>query len=151
MTARAVPHAPWLDGWGADCWSFNVDLGAPGDEADAACEGDGSGRPGRALVGGAITCWAARTPGADAATASLAFNLPVVLAEDAFRPDLFPASDLSDAVQVWSLLVGVDADVGLAAAVFGVQLGVLAAVVHDHPWMYVERRADRDLIGHEGY
>lgn len=136
---------PWVRHWGDDAWSWNV-TGLDDDDVEV----DGSGMPGRGLVAGAVLFWMDRNPWASATDVSVVFNIGVPFAEDVMRPDLFGSSDLSEAIQVWSILIGVEVPIDLAASVFARPPVEIIAAIGDHHWMYVERRGGVLCIGHEG-
>lgn len=145
----SLARTPWVTSWGADGWSFNLPSDASDeDEGDPAS--DGSGLPGRDLVGCAMRRWSDASPDADAALAAAVFNLPRPLADDVFRAPGFDASDLTDAVMVWSSCVGASVPVDMAAIVFGTSVADVLAAVDGHYWMYVERVGGVSCIGHEG-
>ncbi|AMK18715.1 hypothetical protein [Sphingobium sp. MI1205] len=141
---------PWVTHWGADPYSWNIH--EPEDDDDS----DGSYMPGRELVRGAVARWAMAQPAGASLAAdviSTVFNLPIHLAEDAIGG---VASDLDDAVQVWTGLQdrgGRDCTVGEVAAAFLLKPEEIVAAVEGHYWMYLTGdRADVAgmLIGHEG-
>ena len=141
MTDTHTLPRPWVTGWGADAWSWNVS-DEDGDEGD--------GMPGRGLVGGALSFWVHATPGVCPMNAVSLFNLPLHLVEDAWPAESSAPCDLGEAIQVWSLLVGGDRCVDEASVVLGRAPSEILAALDDHPWMYAERRGDRLCIGHEG-
>lgn len=142
MTPILPGARPWVARWGEDPWSFNVDA----EDEDSG----GDGMPGRAMVAGAILRWAQATPEATPEDAAMVFNLAPGFARDAMRPDLFSASSLSEAVQIWSALVAEPTSASLASAVFGVAPWEILEAVRDHYYMFVEMRDGAPFIGHEG-
>lgn len=133
---------PWVRFWGDDGWSWNIE------ETDEGTEG--SGMPGRGLVAGAVLYWLEANPGTTVADVASVFNLSVPFAEDVMRPDIFSSTSLSEAIQVWSILIGGEVPVGMASAVFAKSPMEVLAAIEDHPWMYTELRGGVICIGHEG-
>lgn len=135
----------WLRHWGDDPWSFNLSsIDEDGEDVE------GSGMPGRALVAGAVLTWARTVPSATPEMVATVFNIPLGFAVDALRPDLYHPSELAEAVQMWSLLLGGEVAVGLASATFAVPPVVIVSLVHDHHYMFMDMRGGVMCIGHEG-
>jgi len=145
----SVAGEPWVTRFGDDGWSFNLPSDA-NDEDDGDPDSDGSGLPGRDIVGGAVARWMQATTGADAALASAVFNLPLHLAEEVAVPGAYDAAHLTDAVMVWSSCVGGAVPVDLAAAVFAVPVADILSAIDEHAWMFVDRVGGVSCIGHEG-
>ena len=145
---EASSPGPWIRRWGADDWSWN--FSAEDDEDES--ESDGSGYPGRGIMGSALSFWLMQFPSGSAETASLLFNLPLSLAQDAFAPDLFAPCDLAQAIQTWSLSLshGENPSVIAASCIFATDPGSIVEAIRSHPWMYTEIRDGLLCIGHEG-
>lgn len=143
----SATSSPWVVRWGAHDWSFNLSNDDGDDVVDE--DSDGSGLPGRGIVGEAMALWSIRRPEASISMAAAVFNIPAHLAEDVFDSDFRPA-DLSDAIMTWSSCVGPIVPVDLAALVFDVSVSEVLCAIDDHYWMFVERMGDTPCIGHEG-
>lgn len=143
------PLEPWIRRWGADEWSWNF---ATGEDEDDDAVSDGSGFPGRGIVGSALSFWLLKFPEGSAESASCVFNLPIALAQDALRPDLYAPCDLAQAVQTWSLAIayGEDPSIMAASCIFATNPGTVIEAIRSHPWMYAEARNGVMCIGHEG-
>lgn len=151
---------PWVTHWGREDDGWNIiELSDDSPEADADGElSDGSGMPGRWLVGQAVARWSLTQPVAPTAeiVASI-FNLPLGLAADAMGVLLHSASgSLSSAVQVWSALQHADArdvTVGEAALAFHLSPAAIVDAAANHYYLFL--RGDRSdpaslVIEHEG-
>lgn len=143
-----VERSPWVTRWGADPDSWNIE------EADEDGGSDGSGFPGRDLVGEAVARWGLTQPAEPtAAIVAAVFNLPIDLASEAMG---FEPGRLSNALQVWSGLQGhgaTDVSVGQAAVAFHLAPALIAEAVEAHAWMFLS--GDRAnpaamIIEHEG-
>lgn len=146
---------PWVTQWGRETDSWNIDV-AEGDGGSS--ESDGSGMPGRWLVGQAVARWALTQPAQPTGeVVATVFNLPLRLAEDALSVLLQPAfGTLANAVQVWAALQHADTrdvTVGEAALAFHLSPAAIVEAVDRHYYMFLA--GDRsDLAGlvieHEG-
>lgn len=154
------PRNPWVTRWGRHDASWNV-LELSEDDPDQDGEGgesDGSGLPGRWLVGQAVARWALTQPIAPSADIVAAtFNLPLALAQEALGVLLQPSfGTLANAVQVWAGLQWHDCrdvTVGEAALAFHLSPAAIVEAVDRHYYMFLsgDRSAPAALvIEHEG-
>ncbi|CAD7335286.1 hypothetical protein FIM10_02070 [Sphingomonadales bacterium 56] len=150
---------PWVTRWGRETDSWNVtevDEENPEQDEEGG-DSDGSGLPGRWLVGQAIARWSLTQP-VDPTPEIVArvFNLPIELASDCMGFDLTVVGTLGQAVQVWAGLqdeAWIDQTVGAAALAFHLSPALIAEAVDAHPWMFLSGdRADLAAmaIEHDG-
>lgn len=151
---------PWVTRWGRESDSWNVieeNEESPEEDEEGGLS-DGSGFPGRWLVGQAVARWALTQPVQPTVEiVADIFNLPPALAQDAMSVLLHPAfGSLAAAVQVWAGLQYADCrdvTVGEAALVFHLSPAAIVEAVDKHYYLYL--RGDRSdpaslVIEHEG-
>ncbi|AMK19346.1 hypothetical protein K663_14840 [Sphingobium sp. MI1205] len=141
-----VAKEPWVTRWGRESDSWNIvelDDGNPDEDVEGG-ESDGSGLPGRWLVGQAVAQWSLTQPTEPTAeVVANVFNLPLDLAQDVMGLDpgqSITKPALGRAIQVWSGLQDqgwADQTVGAAALAFHLSPALIAEAVEDHPWMFL--------------
>ena len=149
-------NTPWVTRWGHDDDSWNHEDPDDFEVADAS-DSDGSGNPGRSLVGAAVARWALNNPQSAGKTDVIAaiFNLPLSMAEDiAVHGDFRPAR-LGPAIQVWSALQNQfgETPVAACATALNVPPPEIIRAVEDHPWMFLSGPRDdlmKLMIEHDG-
>lgn len=145
MRLSPICSTPWVRHWGDEGWSWNLSK-----ESEDGQDIEGSGMPGRGLVAGAILRWMEMHPDASVKQVASVFNIGEGFALDAMRPDIFSPCGLDEALQVWSLLVGGEVPVLLAAVVFARAPMEVFRAIDAHYYMYVDYRGGVACIGHEG-
>lgn len=155
----AEEKAPWVTIWGRDSSSWNI-VELDDEDPDQDVEGgdsDGSGRPGRWMVGQAVARWSLTQPVVPTAEIVAAvFNLPIELAADCMNFELTDHGTLEHAIQVWAGCqdeVWPEQTVGNASLAFHLAPALIVEAVDQHPWMFLSGdRADLSamLIEHDG-
>lgn len=154
-----VIKEPWVTRWGRETDSWNVtELNDENPEQDAeGGDSDGSGMPGRWLVGQAVARWSLTQPVEPTAEmVASVFNLPIELARDCMGIALHAIGTLGTALQVWSALQDQRWEgqtVGAAALAFHLAPAPIIEAVEGHFWMYLDGdRADPAnlTIEHDG-
>ena len=150
---------PWVTRWGRETDSWNVtevDEENPEQDEEGG-DSDGSGLPGRWLVGQAVARWSLTQPKEPTAEiVASVFNLPIDLASDCMGIELHGFGTLGTALQVWSSLQTSGCEgqaVGAAALAFHLSPALIIEAVEKHHWMYLDGdRADPAamLIEHDG-